>query len=1478
MRSLLLLLWVVGIAGCGIATLSGQERLPAVAALPLPTLPPWIEEISPTGEAATLSQIRIRFQEPLIPIESIDSPDQQKILQKFEILPPLSGQFRFLTPRMVGFQADRAIPQATRVRVTLKAGLADLNKHRLDKDLAWTFSTPPIKLTNLPGQTQDPDSQAEPVGLTPTLSFTANVELDPDSLGQHLRLLPQGSPDVIPVKVALQPSTPAEDSPTTQFDPATQVWNYTLQPQQSLSKAAAYRLEFTPGLLPRHGNLPTTTTVASQIKTYGPLAFEQLQFFGQPDAGGAFGRFVQGGAQLRFNNGLVAASAIAAITVKPAPKNGLTLVQAYDGDTVVNLNPWAFDPGTAYTISIDSQLKDKFGQTLGQPVTVQYTTGDLASDIWAPSGLNIFPSGQNLQLQISAVNLPESAYKAAYRVVQPTDLVYVDTASPNGNGNDLLPNPLTWQRFPLASPSTNQPAEIPVPLREKLGVATGMLAYGVQARTNRYLEDGKEKWRQPDFYGLVQLTNLGVFTQWFPDSGLIRVHQLSDGAAVAGAKVEVYASQLEAKSFPPPQPCAVGQTDPTGTLQFTRQDLASCPAGKNPGEAPNLLTIVRQGDDWAFARSQEYSGAYGYGIDAGWNSGQPESRGTIFSDRQLYQPGETAWFTGTAYYLQHGVLQQDKNAIYQITLEAPDGTKTDLGSQPTNGFGTFSLKLPLKTNQPLGFYTIRGQGSSGAEITGEFRVAEFKPPNFKVDLKLNREFALVGQSVQAAAQSNYLFGPPVEGGQAEYYVTRKEAEFVPPGWESFMFGRRWFWPEERPSLATDVLQVTHSLSQQGQGTQTVTVDPELAYPMTYRVDVQVQDVSNLTVANSQTFTALPSDRLIGLKSDFVADAGKPFSLQVIVTNAAGQVLSGERVRLELQQMEYSNVTQVVEGSETPRNQVKYQTVDRRDVRSESTPQRVTLKPTQSGSYRIRANFVDAKDDRSATDTQIWATGDQPIFWGGRYRNNRLDIQLDKESYKPGDTATALIQSPYPEAELYFAVVRHGTLYRTVQKVKGGAPQIQFQVTPEMLPNAAVEAVLVRQGQPLTEVAPGSLDNLVQIGFTPFKLNLEQKYLKVQATPAQPSWEPGAEATLNLQLQTPQGQPVSGQFTVMVVNEAVLQLTGYRPPDLVTTVYAEQPISTRFTDNRPDVVLEPLASPLEKGWGYGGGFSAGAANTRVRTDFKALAYYNGSLLADSKGEAQVRFKLPDDLTTWRAMVVATDGDLHFGSGDTTFMATQPLVTNPVLPQFARPGDRFQTGVAVTNNSGQTGMLAIQGSVSGSLELTDNNPGTLETPAEAGTHAYRFPVVASKAGASEVKFTTQLNGIADAFAVPLSVPPLEITEQVVETGITTNTLKIPLTIDNQVVADTRGAGAVPCQYPDPRDYGSGTTSLRGAATPLLRTSGQSTGDRHPLTEPLPTVRTNPDGLRSKAAARPSPRSPAKTPTTRWWIYKLAGTRAV
>ncbi|VXD16882.1 conserved exported hypothetical protein [Planktothrix serta PCC 8927] len=1392
-RFIFVFLFILTLVGCRIISHSPvSEVIPLVADLPKPQLPNWIEAINPLGESPELSQIHVIFKDPLIPLENLDGSGQKQLLNNFEITPKIPGEFRFLTPKMVGFQADKALPLATRLQVTIKKGLTDLNQHQLDQDIAWTFATEPIKLSNLPGSKDQPGSPDNPLGLNPQLKFNSNVELDLNSLKQHLQLISVKTNQAISVEVKLAESednkTPLE--PQAEFNPAVQTWEYLVTPKQQLQTANRYQFKITPGLRPAYGNLETQVEISNIIKTYDPLKFTSLELPGKASIEGTSGRFVTGNPQLQFNNGIIAESALKNITIQPAPKPDIKVIQAYDNNDRVTLNPWALEPQTNYTITIGADLEDQFNQKLGKPVTLTHKTGDLTPNIFVPSGLNIFPSQQNLELNISTLNLPESKYRAAYQVVQPTDLVYTDTAYPRTQKKNLLLPPEKWTTFAVSTPK-NEIQETSINLREKLGGNTGLLAYGVTAKTTKYQQEGQQKWSEPQFAGLVQLTNLGVFAQWFPESGLVRVHHLDNGSVAEGVNVEIYPSQLDAKSHPKPQACATGTTDNQGTLLLNSQQLQQCMKGKRFAKPPELLVIAKEGKDWAFTRTFSYIGAYEYGIDASWEDQQTLSRGVIFSDRQLYKPGEKVALTGVAYSLENGMLKPNKNENYTVTLDNSKGEKQELGDYQTNEFATFSVELPLAANQPLGNYIIRAKNQNGVEILGNFRVAEFKPPNFKVNLNLDQKFAKIGETITANAKSEYLFGSPVAEGAAKYYVTRTATDFIPKGWENYSFGRQWFWPEEKPNVSDSVLQENQQLDAQGQGTKTVTVAQDLPYPMTYRVDVEVTDISNLSVANSQSFIAVPSDRLIGLKTPFIGEAGKALPIDVIVTDYQGKPLENVGVNLQLQKMDYSQVTRVVEGGQTNKNQIQYQTVSQVDVKSGQKEQTVSLTAPESGSYRIRANFSDENNEITATDLQIWVTGNQLVNWGG-INENRLEIKLNKTTYKPGETATALIQSPYEEGELYFAVVRDKPLYQKVINVKGGAPEIQFQVTPEMLPNAAVEAVLVRQGKPLSELEPGSLENLAKIGLTPFKINLEDQYLQVQVNPQKEKLEPGSEQSLNLTLTDTQNQPLRGQLTVMVVNDSVLQLNGYRPPNLVETVYAEQPISTRFSDNRPAVILNQIASPLAKGWGYGGGLSTATANPRIRKEFQPLAFYNGSIITDNQGKATVNFKLPDDLTTWRVMVVATDGNLKFGSAETTFMTTQSLLSNPILPQFARPGDRILAGLSITNLTEEKGNLNITGTVNGGIQFSPGNANqqTLKTKAEAGTNAYRFPILVKQAGNAQVQFTTEFNGKSDGFEVPLEVKTFNLIEQVIESGRTTNSVTIPLNISKKVVPDVGG----------------------------------------------------------------------------------------
>jgi uncharacterized protein YfaS (alpha-2-macroglobulin family) len=463
------------------------------------------------------------------------------------------------------------------------------------------------------------------------------------------------------------------------------------------------------------------------------------------------------------------------------------------------------------------------------------------------------------------------------------------------------------------------------------------------------------------------------------------------------------------------------------------------------------------------------------------------------------------------------------------------------------------------------------------------------------------------------------------------------------------------------------------------------------------------------------------------------------------------------------------------------------------VTTAAAAQSVRLTAPSAGEYRLRANFADAPDDSTATDRALWVSGAGEAAWGPQDAM-ALPIKLDKSAYRPGEVATALVESPFADADLYVAVIRHDVIWKQIARVRGNSPRVQFHVTPEMLPNAALQAVLVRRGAPLGHGQVPEVGKLARIGFVPFTVALDDKYVALEIAPQLPSLLPGGEQTVRIRLKDRAGRPVQGELAVAVVNDAVLQLSGYRFPDLVTLVYGEQPISTRFADNRALVELTPSRRPEEKGFGFGGGVEAGAAGTRLRADFRALAFYDGAVRTDPRGEALVRFRLPDDLTTWRILALSFTSDARFGRGDATFVATKPLVTNPILPQFARPGDRFSAGVSVTNIAKTAGSVSIAGTLSGGLGFLRDGKATstagLEAPIEALTQGYRFEVRVDGAQGARVKFTTKLGANADAFEVPLPVRTSDLLESVVQTGATRERAQIPLAVAKDSRSDIGG----------------------------------------------------------------------------------------
>ncbi|HEY9680228.1 MAG TPA: alpha-2-macroglobulin family protein [Oculatellaceae cyanobacterium] len=93
----------------------------------------------------------------------------------------------------------------------------------------------------------------------------------------------------------------------------------------------------------------------------------------------------------------------------------------------------------------------------------------------------------------------------------------------------------------------------------------------------------------------------------------------------------------------------------------------------------------------------------------------------------------------------------------------------------------------------------------------------------------------------------------------------------------------------------------------------------------------------------------------------------------------------------------------------------------------------------------------------------------------------------------------------------------------------------------------------------------------------------------------------------------------------------------------------------------------------------------AITINLRSNFDALAKWAPSVITNESGTAVVKFKLPDNLTRYRIMVVASHGADQFGTGESSLTARLPLMLKPSAPRFLNYGDSFELPLVIHNQT-------------------------------------------------------------------------------------------------------------------------------------------------------------------------------------------------
>ncbi|HSD67520.1 MAG TPA: alpha-2-macroglobulin family protein, partial [Vicinamibacteria bacterium] len=1174
---------------------------------------------------------------------------------------------RWVGTRTLVFEPDGRFPMATDFRVEVPAATRSATGGTLPDAVAWRFSTPPPRLL-----ARHPEGGP---ARRDALMFAAfDQRVDPAAVVASLRVRAGGAE--ASVRLATSAEVEADAAVARLAKQAEPGRSVAFRAERDLPADAEVTVALGAGTPSAEGPRRTGAVQEWSFRTYGPFRVRRHQC----GWGGPCTPFEPWRVEL---TNPVDAKRLRKDHVRVEPDLPGLKVEAW-GDTLAIRG--AARGRTTYRVTLSSGIVDAFGQPLEPGGALAFTVGPAPAALFAPGGdfVVLDPGGgtrfpvhsvnhASLRVQAYAVGPEDWAAWQAYRQASwrdatptPPGRLVVDTTLRVGGEPDTL----TETRIDL-SPALPG------------GLGQTVLVVRPAAPSKERRREAVRAWIQATRIGLDAFADAETIVAWASD--------LADGRPLGGVEVRLGP--------------AAARTDPSG--------LARLPLGK----APAALLVARRGNNVSILPSQ----TVWWGEGSGWQrtTRSDSLRYCVFDDRKMYRPGEEVRVKGWLRLIGAGP-RGDVEALPPAatglawTLRDSQGNEVAKGEARVSATGGFDLALKLPATMNLGPATLlldaRGTSLDGGSYTHAFQVQEFRRPEFEVKASASEGPHLVGGAATVTVSAAYYAGGGLPGADVSWRVAATPGHFRPPNREGFVFGTFVPWWEPGPGRAEPERVETMTARTDGSGVHRLRIDfdeGDPPRPRVVRAEATVMDVNRQAWTAGADLLVHPSERYVGLRAEraFV-QGGEPIAIDVIATDLEGAAVAGRPVRLRAERLDWEQVEG--EWKEVPKD------VQERTLDSGPEPVRARFDAKEGGTWRILARVADAGGRENETEMRVWVAGGR-VPPRRDLEEEKVTLVPDRKEYRAGEVAKVLVLAPFAPAEGVFTLRRSGLLREERFTMTGGSHTLEIPVEDAFTPDVHVQVDLV--GQAPREEGPAGRKSPARPAFASGALDLPvppvSRTLALAVSPREKALAPGDETVLDVTLRDAAGRPVpNGEAAVVVVDEAVLALTGYRLPDPLEVFYARRSADVSDHRLRSHVLLarpEELAPPADE-------VRAGAAvmmeaaspmaapqamrsmarmaqekapePIRARTDFSALALFAASVPTDADGRARVPVKLPDSLTRYRVMAVAVEGARRFGSGEATIVARLPLMVRPSAPRFLNFGDRFELPVVLQNQTGES----------------------------------------------------------------------------------------------------------------------------------------------------------------------------------------------
>lgn len=1343
--------------------------------------------VSPNGvlDGGEPQRVQIVFSAPVVPlgeVQPLAGPPSWLTVE-----PPMLARWRWAgTSELVG-EPEAPLPQATTYRLSISRELRAIDGATLAKPYAWSFTTP---LPWCSISRTDEDLLAPAEALAFPVSIECSQRVDPGSVASLLdvRIEPRPLPDasaLLPAAVIemwerehpeyaaawkqllerARGATPGRPKFRLQPDAERPQQVFLIRPEASWPGSATLHVKLGAGVRSLEG--PGVSPRPSETSFFTPWPFVPRQFSGRTIAGS--GALDPQSVKLELSTPATWKDLAPHLRYRTKGQEGWQQL-GEPGDewwwesSSMALRLWTLGLGGGKEIELclGPEATDTVGQSLGFPWCGTFMTGHHPPSFYLVEGDGVVEWDGPHLLPLRTLNV--QAYRLRQRRVTEEELVALlvhqgDTVlAPMPEGEVVTPG-LAADRGGLV------PIDLDPVLAGKPGIVRTEVAATEILPDSEY-SDRETHWLRQPRSCLTQVTALGLTVKSSRHQGLlVWVTRLADASPAAGAEVVIRDRTN--------QVLWRGKTDDKG--------LARTPAEVS-GEQAALVT-ARVGDDLAYARTQWYEGHRGWDFNLPVDyADRPPVAGLVWPDRGVVRPGERLHVKAVVRRQEERSLSLLAESTLSMVAFDPQGNAVHVADVAADRWGAVETEFAIPEGAPLGVWEVvvgarfdRENGGWVGEhtwtVSGSFRVAEFRRPKFRVRAESGAERLIAGDALAAKVEGSLLAGGAMAGAGVRWTVRAERASFAPSG-------RQWAAFEWMPSAFVDffeheeiatVAEGRGELDRAGVFPVTLPrVEARKGWPTRLQVEGEVTDLDRQSSAGRASVLVLPGELLLGVKRPgYFVQAARGVQTEIAALTPEGTPKAGTAVAVQLVRRHWESVRRrEVSGRYIFESRPIQTTIAEQTLTSSAQPVPVRFELAEGGEYALVAELTDSRGNKVAASTDFYVFGAGYTPWR-MDQENRIELIPERASVKPGETARVLVKSPWEKVTALVTVERAGVLDSRVMELSGTMPVLDIPITAEHIPNVFVSVVLLRgrvEAPPDPElVDPGR--PAYRIGACAISVPPAGRRLQVAVKAEKAEYRPGQTATATVTVSSESGAARQAGVTLWAVDAGVLDLTAYRTPDLFGALYQQRGLGVATAESRSRLVGR--RSYGTKGDKAGGGGGREAA-LQVRQDFRALAVWRGDVVTDAQGRATVTFTLPDSLTTYRLMAVATTGRDEFGAGESEVIVTKPLGLEPALPRFLRPEDRSRAGVLVRNRTREAREVEV------TLQLEPDSPITLRgTPsrvvnvAAGGSAEVGFGLVGGTPGLAKLRFVAsspQPTPETDAFEITVPVVALTPSETV------------------------------------------------------------------------------------------------------------------